>query len=78
MICRLPRYFLSFHFLRIELLFDKQLVGMFSGYKQCQAFTYDVLAAVEHFVKENEGWDLFDDLGEWDEGELHRLGKCCI
>ena len=49
---------------------------MFSGYKQREAFTYDVLLSVERFVKEKEGREhIFDDLGAVDEGDLHRLGK---
>ena len=46
---------------------------MFSGYKQREAFTYEVLLEVERFVQENEGREL--DLEAFDEGDLHRLGK---
>ncbi len=47
---------------------------MFSGYKQRQSFTQDVIAAVEHCVSENEGRErIFDSLDMWDEGDLHRL-----
>jgi len=50
------------------------LVGMFSGYKQSQAFTHDVFSAVEKYVREKEGrCDVFNNLEEWDEGDLHRL-----
>ncbi|KAL7541379.1 hypothetical protein ACHAXR_010858, partial [Thalassiosira sp. AJA248-18] len=53
---------------------QQRLIGMFSGYKQSQSFTYDVLTAVENFVKEKEGRDnIFDDLEAFDEGDLHRL-----
>mmetsp|Transcript_26975 Transcript_26975/g.56947 ORF Transcript_26975/g.56947 Transcript_26975/m.56947 type:complete len:1064 (-) Transcript_26975:58-3249(-) len=52
----------------------EKLVGMFSGYKQSQAFTYDVFSAVEKFVTEKEGREhMFEQLENWDEGDLHRL-----
>jgi ribosome-binding ATPase YchF (GTP1/OBG family) len=51
----------------------KQLVEMFSGYKQSRSFTYDVFIAVESFVKDSEGRDIFEDLAMWDEGDLYRL-----
>ena len=50
-----------------------KLVGMFSGYKQSQRFVMNIFSAVETYVKENEGRDLFDNLEVWDEGDLHRL-----
>ena len=51
-----------------------KLVGMFSGYKQSQAFVVDVFSAVEAYVREKEGKDrTFDHLDLWDEGDLHRL-----
>eukprot|EP00956_Cyclotella_meneghiniana_P015249 scaffold23177_cov68-Cyclotella_meneghiniana.AAC.1 len=50
-----------------------KLVGMFSGYKQSQRFVMNIFSAVETYVKEKEGRDLFDNLEVWDEGDLHRL-----
>lgn len=51
-----------------------KLVGMFSGYKQSQAFVLDVLVAVEKYLDESEGRpNAFDRLAEWDEGDLRRL-----
>ena len=53
---------------------QEKLIGMFSGYKQSASFTYDVVSAVEKFVKENEGREhVFDQLETWDEADLHRL-----
>ena len=48
---------------------------MFSGYKQSQAFTQDVLAVVEKYVRDKEGRDIFASFDTWDEADLHRLGK---
>ena len=51
-----------------------KLVGMFSGYKQSQAFVLNVFSAVEAYVQVKEGRDrAFDHLDLWDEGDLHRL-----
>ena len=47
---------------------------MLSGYKQNQAFTEDVLAAVERFLAEEKGWEgACDELERWSEADLHRL-----
>ena len=51
----------------------QKLLEMFSGYKQSQSFTCDVFLAVERFVREKEGRDLFEQLQTWDEGDIHRL-----
>ena len=51
-----------------------QLIGMLSGYKQNQAFTEDVLAAVERFLAEKKGREgAYDELERWSEADLHRL-----
>lgn len=57
---------------------------MFSGYKQNQAFVYDILITVERFMSKTEGQDhTLDNLDSWDEGDLYRLvaaflgGKFC-
>ncbi|KAL7551878.1 hypothetical protein ACHAWF_015113 [Thalassiosira exigua] len=42
---------------------------MFSGYKQSQSFTSDVLTAIEKHL----GRNLFDELDDFDEGDLHLL-----
>jgi len=49
----------------------QKLIEMFSGYKQSQSFTNNVLSAVEKFVAENKGAK--EQLDQWDEGDLHRL-----
>lgn len=49
----------------------QKLIEMFSGYKQSQSFTNNVLSAVEKFVAENE--ETKEQLDQWDEGDLHRL-----
>ncbi len=47
---------------------------MFSGYKQSEAFVWDVLLSVEKFLFINEGRDrALDHLSSWDEGDLYRL-----
>lgn len=47
---------------------------MFSGYKQSQAFVFDVLFAVESYLRKQKGRDrVLDHLIEWDEGDLYRL-----
>lgn len=51
-----------------------KLVGMFSGYRQSQAFVYDVLLEVERYMDRKEGRDhALDHLETWDAGDLHRL-----
>lgn len=51
-----------------------KLAGLFSGYKQSQAFVFDVLFAVESYLRKREGRDrALDHLVEWDEGDLYRL-----
>jgi len=51
-----------------------KLIGMLSGYKQNQAFTEDVLAAVERFLAEEKGREgACDELERWSEADLHRL-----
>ena len=47
---------------------------MFSGYKQSEAFVWDVLLNVEKYLLSHEGRDhALDDLSSWDEGDLYRL-----
>lgn len=47
---------------------------MFSGYKQSEAFVWDVLLNVEKFLLKHEGRDrALDHLSDWDEGDLYRL-----
>jgi hypothetical protein len=47
---------------------------MFSGYKQSQAFVWDIIMAVEKFAHATEGKaGYFDHLDEWDMGDLIRL-----
>jgi len=47
---------------------------LFSGYKQSQAFVYDVLLTVEKYLDKHEGRDhALDHLDAWDEGDLYRL-----
>ena len=51
-----------------------RLCSMFSGYRQSQAFVYDVLVEVERYVERNEGRDhVLDQLDSWDAGDVHRL-----
>jgi ribosome-binding ATPase YchF (GTP1/OBG family) len=51
-----------------------KLVNMFSGYKQSQAFVWDVLLSVERFLLNHEGRDhALDHLSSWDKGDLYRL-----
>jgi len=51
-----------------------KLAGMFSGYKQSQAFVWDVLLTVEKHLYRTEGRkNSLDHLDEWDEGDLYRL-----
>ena len=47
---------------------------MFSGYKQSQAFVWNVLLAVEKYLYKQKGYNqALDDLINWDEGDLYRL-----
>ena len=47
---------------------------MFSGYKQSQSFTWNVLLAVERYLYKSEGRDhALDHLDMWDEGDIYRL-----
>jgi len=47
---------------------------MFSGYGQSQAMISAVLLAVERFMDSEEQRDkALDHLGEWDQGDVHRL-----
>ena len=47
---------------------------MFSGYKQSEAFVWDILLSVENFLLNHEGRDhALDHLRSWDEGDLYRL-----
>jgi len=46
-----------------------KLVGMFSGYKQSQAFTQDAFLANKKYAREQKGWD---------EGDLHRLESAFV
>ena len=53
-----------------------QLVDMFSGYKQSQAFVWNVLVQVEKFMeaKDSNKYDhSLDRLEKWDGGDLRRL-----
>ena len=51
-----------------------KLASMFSGYKQSQAFVWDVLMTVEKYLYKKEGRkNSLDHLNEWDEGDLYRL-----
>ena len=52
----------------------ERLIGLFSGYRQNQAFVYDVLLEVEKYLERKEGRDhALDHLDEWDAGDVHRL-----
>ena len=52
----------------------ERLIGLFSGYRQNQAFVYDVLLEVENYLDRKEGRDhALDRLDEWDAGDVHRL-----
>ena len=47
---------------------------MFSGYKQSEAFVWNVLLGVEKYLLHHEGRDrALDHLDEWDEGDVYRL-----
>jgi hypothetical protein len=47
---------------------------MFSGYKQSQSFTWNVLLAVERYLYKSEGRDhALDHLDTWDEGDIYRV-----
>jgi ribosome-binding ATPase YchF (GTP1/OBG family) len=51
-----------------------KLSGMFSGYGQTQAQTLDIFSAVGKYMEEHEQRDrALDNLGQWDEGDVHRL-----
>jgi len=51
-----------------------KLQGMFSGYGQPQAMTWNLLQAVERYLEQEEHRDrALDRLEEWDAGDLHRL-----
>jgi hypothetical protein len=51
-----------------------KLSNMFSGYGQSQAVLHSVFFAVEKYMEETLKRDRpLDLLGEWDEGDLHRL-----
>ena len=52
----------------------ERLIGLFSGYRQNQAFVYDVLLEVEKYLELKEGRDhALDHLDQWDAGDVHRL-----
>ena len=52
----------------------ERLIGLFSGYRQNQAFVYDVLLEVERFLDRKEARDhALDHLDKWDSGDVHRL-----
>ena len=54
-------------------------MSMFSGYKQSEAFVWDVLLSVEKFLFVHEGRDhALDHLSSWDEGDLYRLVVCFL
>jgi ribosome-binding ATPase YchF (GTP1/OBG family) len=52
-----------------------KLAGMFSGYGQQQAMTWNILHAVEKYMEQREPQRAraLEHLDEWDSGDLHRL-----
>jgi hypothetical protein len=51
-----------------------KLSGMFSGYGQTQAQTLEIFNAVGLYMEQHEQRDrALDNLGQWDEGDVHRL-----
>jgi hypothetical protein len=51
-----------------------RLLEMFSGYKQSQAFVFEVLVQLERYMRNKYNVEnTLDLVGDWDEGDLHRL-----